>query len=224
MRKVLGYVWLKSTPSTAVQKCEDGVCAEGTRRCWSVLAAASSRTIARMAERTCGGAVGREEGIRSRGSSSCLQGNEITRCESVFSMALIAAVWNGSCTQARLGTVLSSKVRLSRGLPQGAPEPPVIFTVIMELVLRDLIESWITRKLAWRLDDFVLAAICSADDVVLVAASVAAAEVMVAEVIAKSERGWSVCWCTANTLDKSPEDDGQKRCCGRIGCAVGGGP
>ena len=57
--------------------------------------------------------------------------------------------------------------------------------MIMELVLRDLIKSWKIRKLAWSLDDFVLAAICCADDVVLVAASVAAAEVMVAEVIAK---------------------------------------
>ena len=42
--------------------------------------------------------------------------------------------------------------------------------MIMELVLRALIKSWMTRKLAWRLDDFVLAAICFADDVVLVAA------------------------------------------------------
>ena len=53
--------------------------------------------------------------------------------------------------------------------PQGAPKSPVIFTMVMELVLRDLIKSWITRKLAWKLDDFALAAICHADDVVLVA-------------------------------------------------------
>ena len=74
---------------------------------------------------------------------------------------------------------------MSRGLPHGAPESKVIFTVIMELVLRDLIKSWKARKLAWSLGDFALAAICYADDVVLVAASVAAAEVMVAEVMAK---------------------------------------
>ena len=112
---------------------------------------------------------------------------------SPFLMALIAAIWNGSCTKARLGTVLSSKLRMSRGLLQGAPESPVIFTLIMELVLRDLINIWISRKLAWRLDDFVLSATCYADDVVLVAASVAAAEVMVAEAIAKlKEVGLSV--------------------------------
>ena len=45
-----------------------------------------------------------------------------------------------------LGTVTSNKVQMSRGLPQGAPESPVIFTMIMELVLRDLIKSWISRK------------------------------------------------------------------------------
>ena len=112
---------------------------------------------------------------------------------SLFSMALIAAIWNGSCMKARLGTVSSNKVRMSRGLHQGAPESPVIFTMIMELVLRDLIKSWITRKLAWKLDDFALAAIRYADDVVLVAVSMSAAEIMVTEVIAKlQEVGLSV--------------------------------
>ena len=111
---------------------------------------------------------------------------------SLFSMALIAAIWNGSCMKARLG-VSSNKVRMSRGLLRGAPESPVIFTMIMELVLRDLIKSWTTRKLAWRLDDFALAAICYADDVVLVAVSKSAAEIMVTEVIAKlKEVGLSV--------------------------------
>ena len=60
----------------------------------------------------------------------------------------------------------------------------VIFTMIMALVLRDLIKSWISRKLAWRLDDFA-AAICYADDVVLIAVSVSAAETKVSEVIEK---------------------------------------
>ena len=101
---------------------------------------------------------------------------------SPFSMALIAAIWNGNCMEARLGTVSSSKVRLGRGLPQGAPESPVIFTMIMELVSRDLLKSWIARKLAWRLDDFVLAAICS---------SVVAAEVMVTENIGSQKTHWT---------------------------------
>ena len=56
-----------------------------------------------------------------------------------------------------------------------------------------MLNSWITRKLAWKLDDFALAAICYADDVVLVAVSMSAAEIMVSEVIAKlKEVGLSV--------------------------------
>ena len=85
--------------------------------------------------------------------------------------------------KACLGTVTSNKVQMSRGLPQGAPESPVIFTMIMELVLRDLRKSWISRKLAWSVDDLTLAAICYADDVVLIAVSTSAAETMVSEVI-----------------------------------------
>ena len=138
---------------------------------------------------------------------------------SLFSMALIAAIWSGSCMKACLGTVTSHKVQMSRGLPRGAPESPVIFTMIMELVLRDLIKSWISRKLAWRLDDFTLAAICYADDVALIAVSMDAAESMVSEVIEKlKEDGWR----TENTLDEFPEDDGQTHHGGWVGCGVGG--
>ena len=99
---------------------------------------------------------------------------------SLFSMALTAAIWSGSCTKARLGTVLSNKVQTSRGLPQAALESLVIFTMIMELVVGDLVKSWKARNLAWSVDDLVLA-----DGVVLAAASAAAAEVMVADVIEK---------------------------------------
>ena len=107
---------------------------------------------------------------------------------SPFSMALMAAIWNGSCMKARLGT---NKVLLSCGFVQGAPESPVIFTMIMELVVREMMKSSKTRKLAW-------SSTCYADDVVLVAA----AEVMVAEVFAElKEVGLSV--------DESPEDGRQ---------------
>ena len=61
--------------------------------------------------------------------------------ETTISMALFL--------NARLGTVLSNEVQISRGLLQGAPESPVISTEIMELVLRDLVKSWNARDPAW---------------------------------------------------------------------------
>ena len=66
MRKVLGYVWLMSLG------------------CWLALVVAGCRIVERMAEKNCGGTSGLEEGVRSCGSSSGLQGNETTRCESVL--------------------------------------------------------------------------------------------------------------------------------------------
>ena len=87
-----------------------------------------------------------KKAVRSRGSSSGLQGNG---CESVLDGTDCCNLEWMLRMNARLGTSSSSKVRMSRGLPQGAPESPVIFTMIMELLLRDLIKSWIIRKLAW---------------------------------------------------------------------------
>ena len=173
------------TSTTALRECSDGVCAGDTCGCRIVSAVASGGTVEKMAKRNGGGAAGGEEGVRSRGTSNIVQSDETARCVCLFSMALIAAIWRGSCMRARLGTVMSCKIRMSRRLPQGAPESPVLFTMIMELVLRDLIKSWVSRKLVRSLDDFTLSAICCADDVVLVAASNAAAEVMVSEIIAK---------------------------------------
>ena len=182
--KSLGLRLAQVTPSTAIRVCADCVCAEDACRCWFVFAAESGGTVSRVAEKNCGGTAGREESVRPCGPSSGLQGNETARCEFVFD-GLDCGNLEWKLHEGMLGTVTSNKVQMSRGLPQGAPESPVIFTMIMELVLRDLIHNWISRKLAWRLDDFTLAAICYADDVVLIAVSVSAAETMVSEVIEK---------------------------------------
>ena len=76
-------------------------------------------------------------------------------------------------------------------------------TMIITLILRDLIESWKIRKLTWSLDDFVVS--CYADDVVLVAASVAAAEVMVADVSAKLKEVGFVSWCREEKWTSHPK-------------------
>ena len=85
--------------------------------------------------------------------------------------------------KARLGTVSSNKVRMSRGLPQGVSSH-----------LHNYHGIGVARPdTRARLDDFALAAICKADDVVLVAVSMSAAETRVTEVFAKlKEVGVSV--------------------------------
>ena len=184
MRKVLGYVWLKSLPPLKYESVQTALVPKTHADAGLFLllkAAELSRewqreiVVVQLDVKKAFDHVDHRAAFRAMK----LQG------VSLFSMALIAAIWSGSCMKACLGTVTSNKVQMSRGPPQGAPESPVTFTMIMELVLRDLIKSWISRKLAWRLDDFTLAAICYADDVVLIAVSVSAAETMLSEVIEK---------------------------------------
>ena len=188
MRKVLSYVWLKSLPPLKYERVQTAFVPKTHADAGLFLllqAAELSREWQResvVVQLDVKKAFGHVD-HRAAFKAMKLQG------VSFFSMALIAAIWNASCMKARLETVSSNKVRMSRGVP----ESPVIFTMIMEVVLRDFVKSWITRELAWRLDDFALAAICYADDVVLVAVSMSAAEIMVTEVIAKlKEVGLSV--------------------------------
>jgi hypothetical protein len=60
--------------------------------------------------------------------------------------AFMAQLWQQSTIKAKLGNETSEAVPLQRGLPQGAPESPLIFTIIVEMLLRRLEETW--RKIA----------------------------------------------------------------------------
>ena len=145
-----------------------------------------------MSERNCGGAAGREKGIRPRGPSCCFQGNEITKFEPIFDVVDRCNL-DWKLHESAFG---NGYVEQSSDEPRFTPGCTGVSGHLRNdhgLVLRVLIKSWKFRELAWSPDDFVLAATCYADDVVLVAASVAAAEAMVAEVIAKlREVGLSV--------------------------------
>ena len=47
----------------------------------------------------------------------------------------------------KMGPIISDSVELERGVPQGAPESPLIFVLVMEMVLRPLLRSWQERGL-----------------------------------------------------------------------------
>ena len=184
MRKVLGYVWLKSLPPLRCESVQTAFVPKTHADAGLFLlfkAAELSREWQREIVVVQLDVKKAFDYVDHRAAFKAMKLQGV----SLFSMALIAAIWSGSCRKAFLGTVTSNKVQMSRGLPQGALESPVILTMIMELVLKDLIKSWISRKLAWSLDDNTLAAICYADDVVLIAVSMDAAESMVSEVIEK---------------------------------------
>lgn len=102
---------------------------------------------------------------------------------SMHSMALIAQIWHQSVIKVKLGCVISEDVPLHRGLPQGAPESPLIFTMIVEMLVRRLEAKWRQMGLGYKIDGLWIFCICYADDLVLLAGSVAQLEVMVKDIV-----------------------------------------
>jgi hypothetical protein len=79
--------------------------------------------------------------------------------------------------------VSSDDIPMDRGLPQGAPESPLIFTMIMDMVIRALEPQWREKGYGFYIDKFRLTAVCYADDIVLAASSKEHLEAMISDVI-----------------------------------------
>lgn len=103
---------------------------------------------------------------------------------SLHAQALMAKIWSLSAIKAKLGTETSEAVPLHRGLPQGAPESPLIFTMIVEMIVRTLEVSWHARGMGFRIDGLIFCCVCYADDIVLLAHTPQALTTMIAETIA----------------------------------------
>ena len=77
MRKVLGYVWLKSLPPLRYESVQTAFVPKTHAEVGLFLLLKAAELSSRVAERNCGGTAGREESVRPCGPSSGLQGNEI---------------------------------------------------------------------------------------------------------------------------------------------------
>ncbi len=84
---------------------------------------------------------------------------------------MIAAIWAASVVTVRLGQVVSEEIRMDRGLPQGAPESALIFTMIIDMVISSLEPGWTEKGYGFSMDHFRLTAVCYADAIVFVACS-----------------------------------------------------
>ena len=96
--------------------------------------------------------------------------------------AFIANMLRQSSVSVNLGNVRTEKVRLDRGVPQGAPESPFLFILVTEMALASLHDSWAERGLGYLIDGCWLPEVAYADDVVLLAMSIAALQTMLLEV------------------------------------------
>jgi len=72
---------------------------------------------------------------------------------------------------------------MHRGLPQGAPDSPLLFVLVTEMVLRPLLQKWRERQGGWNFSGFLLAAVCYADDIIILSGNKADLQRMVLELI-----------------------------------------
>ena len=72
--------------------------------------------------------------------------------------ALVANMLKQSSVCLNLGNVRTEKVRLDRGVPQGAPESPFLFILVTEMALASLHDSQAERGLVYLIDGWSLVA------------------------------------------------------------------
>ena len=213
-----GLRMAQATPSTEIRECANGIYAEDACGRWLVSADAGSGVVERVAERNCGSTIGREESVKPCGPSCGLQGNEAARCELVFDGSDCCNLeWKLSESAPGDGFVeqCSDEPRTSSrsaGVSShlhndgvARPDKELDFTAT----------GLMTGRLHAGCD--LLCGRCGVDWCIDVCCRNNGDRGD-----CKTERGRSVSWCTENTLDEFPEDDGQKHHGGRIGCGVGG--
>ena len=102
---------------------------------------------------------------------------------SVQCLAVVAALLKNSTSKISLGHVSTVSIRLNRGLPQGAPESPLIFVIVIDMVLNKLLRTWKARGSGWSFSGLSVSAVCYADDIMLPSTSNKDLQLMISEVI-----------------------------------------
>ena len=60
---------------------------------------------------------------------------------SPFTVAPMAAIWSATTVIVTLGHCSSDIIGMNRGLPQGAPESPMIFTLLIDMVIENVSQN-----------------------------------------------------------------------------------
>ena len=103
------------------------------------------------------------------------------------SRALIAKAWSLSKVRARLANKTSEPVNLERGLPQGAPESPIIFAMILERVVRRCEEKWAVKGWGFWLNGKRWVSASYSDDIFLISAKKRDLEAMIKDITSELE-------------------------------------
>ena len=170
MRKLLGYMFLLATPRLNLLSVQTAF-VPGAHAC------GGAHLLLRVGElsrewgvQACMAQLDLKKAFDHVSHVAAFEAMEIQKVP-LAAQALIAKLWDMTTVVGKLGRETSSPINLDRGVPQGAPESPIIFTMVVEMVLRKVRDTWKERGAGWMLDGLWVWAVCYADDLVLIAHS-----------------------------------------------------
>ena len=182
MRKLWGYLWLQSLPRITFGSFQTAFVkgAHPLQGAQSVLTAAEKARewdiplfIAQIDLKKAFDHVDREaahQALREHGVG-------------VHHQAWLAKLWQEHTLEMRLGKYTSQRFTTSRGLPQGAPESPFVFTVLVDTILMRLNSKWEKNggEYGFKLDNWWFPSVAYADDIIIAATSQKALEQMISD-------------------------------------------
>ena len=208
MRKLIGYLWLALLPKLEFRSLQCAFMKEShAMHAIFVLGQAAEKSqewqlplyVAQLDLKSAFDHLHREAAIRALKLQGC----------SLHTVAWISQMWKDHSIVMRMGCVKTPRFRTTRGLPQGAPESPIIFTLIVEMVMRGLIMEWDNQRdtgIGFGTDGWWISCLAYADDILLMAHSKDALEKMIRDAtcafaqvglgIGHSKTNWS---CTPPT-------------------------
>ena len=181
-RKLLGYLWLQFLPSLRFDSFQCGF-VPGGQATYGVYTIKRAFELSRewgkpiyLAQLDLRKAFDR---VRHSAIVDALKLQGV----SLQCLAILCALLSKSQVAMRLGHISADPLKMYRGLPQGAPESPILFVLVTEFVLRPLIRKWNASGDGWRFDALYLDVICYADDVIIIGSSLEILERMLDDVI-----------------------------------------
>ena len=98
----------------------------------------------------------------------------------VQQIAVLCSWWALSSLEVRLAHVVTDRrISVARGVPEGAPESPLVFVVVADEILGGLRPQWKAADRAWTCDNVMLSCLGYADDISLFSNNKTSLETMV---------------------------------------------
>ena len=205
MRKLLGYLWLASLPSLCFQTFQTAF-VKGTHAMHGVFALLKAAELSKQwGEPLYVAQLDLKKAFDHVDRGAAIDALKLQGA-SLHTIAWITQLWDSHSLEMRMGSITTERFETTRGLPQGAPESPVVFTLIAEMVMRKLNGKWAQRqdhKVGFKIDSWWLPSLAYADDIILLARSKAALEYMIVEAseafaevgleVGHAKTNWSSC-------------------------------